>query len=344
MNPARLLVLALALLASIIAVGCGGSDPSPSTASGTTTAAAAPAEPVTITFSYDWPTVDFEVIPIVVADEQGYFAEQGINVEVIFPPDPASATKVLATGTSNLGLITTTDMAFAVKNTLPVTSIGNYTTGNNWGLFTKPDVPISLDTLKGKKISTYGDSWTHAMLPFVLKQAGLTAEDIEEVTVDWDLPLLLNGKVDISTNTTNFLIPGVRDETGKDPNWILARDNGAPNSPVWVYAGNKDWLAKNPAAAKGFLAAIAKATEWAGQNPEQAVTLFEKAYADNGYSHQYNLIGWNDTFKFMKNDDGTLLTQSDAQWTELGNALKSIGELDEVAPAASYYTNEYLPQ
>ena len=345
MKPARLLALALALSIGIVAAACGGSDSGSNTAasSAAATSTSMPAEPVNITLSYDWPTVDFMAVPIVVADEKGYFAANGVNVEMIFPPDPASATKILATGDSNLGLITTSDMAFAVKSSLPVISIGNYTTGNNWGLFTKPGVTIGLDTLKGKKISTYGDSWTNAMLPFVLKAAGLTDKDVEQVVVDWDLPLLLNGKVDIATNTTNFLIPGVKDETGKNPEWILARDNGAPNTPVWVYAGNKDWLAKNPAAAKGFLAAIAQATEWAGANPDEAATLYEKAYSDNGYSHEYNVIGWTETFKFMKNNDGSLLTQSDEQWTELGDALKSIGQLDTVAEPSAYYTNEYLP-
>ena len=55
------------------------------------------------------------------------------------------------------------------------------------------------------------------------------------------------------------------------------------------------------------------------------------------------MIGWTETFKFMKNNDGSLLTQSDEQWTELGDALKSIGQLDTVAEPSAYYTNEYLP-
>lgn len=341
MKPARLLVLAVALSVGIVAAACGGSNST--TAASSTDGSTAAATPVDITFSYDWSTVDFEAIPLVVAEQKGFFADNGVNVKIIFPPDPASATKILATGDSDLGLISTTDMAFAVKSGLPVTSIGNYTTGNNWGLFTKPGVAIGLDTLKGKKISTFGDSWTNAMLPFVLKAAGLTDKDVDEVVVDWDLPLLLNGKIDIATNTTNFLIPGVKDETGKNPEWILARDHGAPNVPVWIYAGNKDWLTKNPAAAKGFLTAIALATEWAGANPDEAAAMFDKAYPDNGYSHNYNVIGWTETFKFMKNNDGSLLTQSDAQWTQLGDALKGIGQLDTVAAPSEYYTNEYLP-
>ena len=45
----------------------------------------------------------------------------------------------------------------------------------------------------------------------------------------------------------------------------------------------------------------------------------------------------------MKNNDGSLLTQSDEQWTQLGDALKGIGQLDTVAAPSAYYTNEYLP-
>ncbi len=343
MNFTRLLTIAIALVIAATAAACGGSGSGSSTATSSATNAASTTEPVSITFSHDWPTVDFEIIPIVVADEQGYFAEQGINVEVVFPPDPASATKILATGDSQLGLITTTDMVFAGEKGLPVIAIGNYTMSNNWGLFTKPGVPISLDTLKGKKIATYGDSWTNAMLPFVLDQAGLTSKDVETVVVDWDLPLLLSGKVDVTTNTTNFLIAGVQDETGKDPGMLLAKDNGAPNVPVWVYAANKEFAAQNPAAVKGFMAAIAKATAWAGAHPDEAVALYEKAYADNGGSTKYNMIGWQDTFTYMANSDGQLFVQTDQQWIDLNSALAGIGQLKSPAEPSVLYTNEYLP-
>ena len=42
--------------------------------------------------------------------------------------------------------------------------------------------------------------------------------------------------------------------------------------------------------------------------------------------------------------DGGLLTETDEQWTLLGDALKRIGQLDVVEAPAAYYTNEYLPQ
>lgn len=341
MSRTRILALLLALAIGALAAACGGSEESTTGADGGTTAAPS-GEPTKLTLSYSWPTVDFMAVPIVAAQELGYFAEAGVEVELIFPPDPASSAKVLATGDSDIGLITTTDMAFAVKQGLGITAIGNYTTSNNWGLFTKPGTPIALDTLKGKKISGYGDSWTKAMLPFVLDSAGLTEQDVEVVTVDWDLPLLLKGDVDVATNTTNFLIPGVLDETGEEPNYLLAKDNGAPDVPVWVYAVNDEFAAGNADAVSAFLRAVGEATVWASDNPEEAVKMYEAAYPDNGSSTGYNTAGWEDTLKYVRGADGSLFLMTDEQWTSLAEALKGIGELDQVAPPSDYYTNDYI--
>ena len=341
MKHLRLLTLGLALIVTAITAACGGSDATTPSSSASSTATAGPTD---MRFVFDWPTVDFMIVPIVVAEEQGYFKEAGLNVSVIFPPDTATATKVLGTGGGDIGIITTTDMMAAVTQNIPVLSVGNYTTSNNWGLFSKPGTTVSIDTLKGKTISGFGDTWTNAMLPFVLKTAGLTDKDVKIVTVGNDTPLLLAGKVDLSTNTTNYLPPAVFDKTGKEPGVLLARDAGAPDVPIWVYAGNKDFLSAHADATTALMAALAKATEWAIANPDEAVAAYQKAYPDNGSTTKYNTAGWTDTAKYMKNADGKLFVQTDEQWTQLGDALIGIGELDKVAPASSYYSNEYLPQ
>jgi ABC-type nitrate/sulfonate/bicarbonate transport system substrate-binding protein len=337
---ARLLVLAIALLVAAVAAACGGSSNDSSSSATSTDAAATPTK---VRLVYFWPSIDFLSVPIVVAQQKGYFKDANLDVSLSLPPDSATATKVLGTGDADLGMVTTTDIAAAAQEDVPVMSIGNYTMSNNWGFFSKPGTPVSASTLKGKTISGFGDTWTNAMLPFVLEDAGLTESDVKIVTVTNDAPLLLNGKVDLATNTTNYLIPAVEDATGETPGLLLATDAGAPNVPIWVYAGNHDWLVENPEAAKAFMGAIAQATEWAIANPEEAVTLYEQAYPDNGGSNTYNLAGWTDTAKYMKNADGKLFVETDQQWTELGNALVSIGQLRDVQTPSTYYTNEYLP-
>src|ERR1017187_6566842 len=117
----------------------------------------ASAAPLTnLTYAYDFPGPDFELIPMVVAQDQGFFTEAGLKVKVVFPPDTSTTTKLLATGAANIGFITTTDMGVAVNAGAPVLSIGNYTMSNNWALFAKPGVSLSAKNLKselkGKKI------------------------------------------------------------------------------------------------------------------------------------------------------------------------------------------------
>jgi ABC-type nitrate/sulfonate/bicarbonate transport system substrate-binding protein len=262
---ARLLVLAIALLVAAVAAACGGSSNDSSSSATSTDAAATPTK---VRLVYFWPSIDFLSVPIVVAQQKGYFKDANLDVSLSLPPDSATATKVLGTGDADLGMVTTTDIAAAAQEDVPVMSIGNYTMSNNWGFFSKPGTPVSASTLKGKTISGFGDTWTNAMLPFVLEDAGLTESDVKIVTVTNDAPLLLNGKVDLATNTTNYLIPAVEDATGETPGLLLATDAGAPNVPIWVYAGNHDWLVENPEAAKAFMGAIAQATEWAIANPD----------------------------------------------------------------------------
>jgi ABC-type nitrate/sulfonate/bicarbonate transport system substrate-binding protein len=303
-----------------------------------------------VTYAYDFPGPDFELIPVVVAKDQGFFADAGLNVKVVFPPDTSTTTKLLATGTANIGFITTTDMGVAVNAGAPVLSIGNYTMSNNWALFAKPGVALSAKNLKseleGKKIFSYGDTWTESMLPFVLKHAGLSASQVKIVTdpTGQDFKFLLAGRVNVATNTTNYEIAGfdTSGTKGTEPT-LLGTAVGAPNIPIWVYATSTSYAASHPKAVTAFMSAVKKATLWAIANPTKAATEFDKAYPASGYSDAYSLAGWKLTIPFMVNAAGQYFTQTTAQWATMSKALKSIGLISTVPSPSTYFTNKFLP-
>jgi ABC-type nitrate/sulfonate/bicarbonate transport system substrate-binding protein len=311
---------------------------------------ASAATTTSITYAYDFPGPDFELIPLVVAKDQGFFAEARLNVKVVFPPDTSTTTKLLATGTANIGFITTTDMGVAVNAGAPVLSIGNYTMSNNWALFAKPGVSLTSKDLKseleGKKIFSYGDTWTESMLPFVLKYAGLSQSQVKIITdpTGQDLKFLLAGKVNVATNTTNYEVAGfdTSGTKGKEPT-LLGTSVGAPNIPIWVYATSKSYAASHPKSVNAFMSAIAKATAWAIANPTKAATEFDEAYPASGYSDAYSLAGWKLTIPFMANGAGKYFTQTDTQWATLAKALKSIGLISSVPAPSTYFTNKFLP-
>ncbi|MEO7125722.1 MAG: ABC transporter substrate-binding protein [Nakamurella sp.] len=312
--------------------------------SGSSAAAASTAPAVhKVSLVYDWSGVDFEAVPLAVAKAQGIFEKNGIELNLILPPDDSTTVKLLGSGKGDIGFATSADVVITRGQGADVVSIGNYSQRNNWGLIARPGETIDLKNLKGKTIGVFADNWTQAMMPFVLKAAGLTEKDVKQVIFDGDdvAPLLAN-KLDLTTNTTNFAIAQVQEATGKKPTVMLAKEFGAPDIPVWVYVAGEKWLKANGDVAKSFLASIQEATQWAIDHPEDAVNDFEKVYPDNGSSHAYNLAGWQATADVMGGPDG-LLKQRDSQWSELTDALKSIGALDTAAAPSTYYTNAYLP-
>jgi ABC-type nitrate/sulfonate/bicarbonate transport system substrate-binding protein len=314
------------------------------------TTAASGASLTTVNFAYDFPGPDFELTPLVVAQDRGYFKAAGLNVKIVFPPNTSTTTRMLATGSADIGFITTTDMGVAINAGAPVLSVANYSMRNNWALFAKPGSSVTAKNLKtqlkGKRIFSYGDTWTEAMLPFVLRAAGLTQSQVKIVTdpTGQDLSALLQGRVDYSTSTTNYEIPGfVGSKTKGKLVTVLGTSVGAPDVPIWVYATTKSYASAHGATVKAFLSAVKKATVWAAANPTAAAADFTKAYPKSGYTSAYNQLGWKLTIPFLTNAKGQYFTQTNAQWTTLATALKSIKLISSVPSPSTYYTNKFLP-
>jgi ABC-type nitrate/sulfonate/bicarbonate transport system substrate-binding protein len=285
-----------------------------------------------------------ELIPVVVAMKDGFFKDAGIKVSVEFPPSTSSTSQMLTTGSGDIGFVTTSDMAVAVAAQAPLVSIANYSMTNNWGLFAKPGSKLTMADLKGKKVFSWGDTWTNAMLPFVVKKAGLKMSDIKIITASNDTPLLMSGAIDFTTSTTNYAIPGIVGATGKQPVAFTGSQIGVPNIPIWVYAVTKAYAKAHGATAKAFLSAILKATKWAIANPVAAAKLFDKTYPKSGYSDAYNLKGWQLTIPLLTNKAGKFFTETNSQWSTLDKGLVATKYLTSSPAPSSYYTNKFQPQ
>ncbi len=325
------------LVIGTLLAGCS----SAASSAGATTSA--PRALTTVSFAYDWPTPDFGMVPVVVAMDKGYYKASGITLKPIFPPDTSTAMKIVGIGQANVGYDTTTDIAFARQQSVPAISIANVSQSNNWGLVGRPGEKINIRALRGKSIGIYSDSWTKAMLPFVLQHAGLTEADVKLVTAaSDDIPLLLARKIDVATETTNFGAVEVRTTTRKAASVLLANKVGAPNVPIWNFVANQQYARQHPGTVRAFLSATRKGMIWSVAHPGPAVRLFEKMYPKNGASHAYNLDGWEATAALLKGPHGYLI-ETARQWSQLTNALKRVHVLSKVLPPSGYYTNKYQP-
>lgn len=305
---------------------------------------ASAAPKATVHFVYDFPGPDMELIPIVVGQMQGFYSAAGLNVKTLFPASTSSTSAMLATGAGDVGFITTSDMADAVQAKVPLLSIANYSMTNNWTMFAKPGSTLTPAQLKGKKVFSWGDTWTNTMLGFVLKHAGLTSKQITIVTASNDTPLLMNGTIDFDTSTTNYAVPAIQGaDKGKKPVMFTGSQIGVPNIPIWVYAVTRAYAAAHPTTAKAFLSATLAATKWAIAHPGAAVNDFVKMYPASGYTKAYSTTGWSLTIPLLTNASGKFFTQTSTQWSTLDQGLIATGQIKTAPAATTYYTNQFVP-
>lgn len=291
---------------------------------------------------FDWPGIDFEAVPLTAGNARGFYKKAGLDVQIVIPPSTSTTVKMIAVGRGDIGFDTTTDVVFGRAAGIDVKSIANYSQNNNWGLVAKPGKMIDVKKIKGKSIGIFTDSWTKAMMPYVLKAGGVTSSQVKQpIFSSDDIAPLLAGKIDLATNTLNYAIAQVQSATGKRPSVLLATKFGAPNVPVWVYTATDSWLKGHGSEAKAFLSATRKAFAWSIAHPAAAVKDYLEAYPKIGGGMKYSLAGWKATIPAL-GAKSALLTQRASEWKQVAQALKSVGLLSKPLAPSSYFTNKYL--
>ncbi|CAN5540396.1 ABC transporter substrate-binding protein [soil metagenome] len=324
----RMAAILTAAAATTGLVACGGSNSAEPTEDGLT--------PVNMIM--EWPVADAFWTPFLVAKDKGYYSEAGIDLTITPPPTVADTMKFLGTAEADVAFTTTLDVLFAKDQDAPVIATGAYGDQNNWGLIARE--PFELASVKGKTIGIYNDAWSKAQLTMMLNSVGMQLSDVQLVTAtDNTVPLLLENKVEIITGVTNAESADVRVNGGFDPFFMPASEHGAPNAPIFVVAGNTDWLSENPDTAKAFMAASIKGLDDSLADPEAAMKVFSAAYPDSDMG--FITDSWTATAEILSAQTPPFV-QSDAQWSDLLDAAVAQDLVKSVDEPSAYWTNDYL--
>src|SRR5690625_1855911 len=91
--------------------------------------------------------------PIVIAEENGFFAVEGLAVEVIGPADPADPPKMVAAGQADLAVSYQPQLHLQAHEGLPLVRVGTLVASPLNCLLVRADGPIeSIADLRGRKI------------------------------------------------------------------------------------------------------------------------------------------------------------------------------------------------
>ncbi|NCB30075.1 MAG: ABC transporter substrate-binding protein [Clostridia bacterium] len=242
------------------------------------TEAAEPKELTTVSIQIDGAAVPYYA-PLYLAQEKGYFAEQGLNVEFYYAA-AADIVKNVAAGNVEFGFPNADSVILAKSQEIPVKVVHTtYQNGLGATIFpTNSDIKTPAD-LKGKKIAvTSLGSPNYIQLQVLLKKNGLTLDDVQVEIIGTGaiLNALTTGEVDaivfsmlrtIELNASGFEASEFRS------------DDFLPSFGNVLITGDQ-YAAEHPEIVEAFRAALTKSIEYiCAGNTEEAVDMAIEKYA-----------------------------------------------------------------
>lgn len=231
-----------------------------------------------------WGTPSSTALSVWVAQEQGYFEEEGLEVDMELGTDQTIALQSL--GSQKEIVFNTTPVLFSALNRkFPVKVVSGMVNhsdthpGCGTVVSTKP-VKSALD-LQGKRVGvTTLTSIIPLSMHYVIDAQGGDAESVKLVQVNFPmLDQLEAGNVDAVLATAPYWNMAESDpDLHIGPDLCLdavkeATDGEVNSSPTGIYVANEQWASDNAEAIDGWRAALAKAGEWIAANDAEARVL-----------------------------------------------------------------------
>ena len=245
-----------------------------------------------MTLILDW-FVNPDHGPIIIAQEKGYFADQGLEVEVIAPADPADPPKMAAAGRADLAVSYQPQLHLQIHEGLPLKRVGTLVATPLNCLLVLADGPIkSLADLKGRKVGFSVAGVEEALLGAILAPHDLGMDDVELVNVNWSLsPSLMSGQVDAVIGAfRNFELNQMEIE-GVEGRCFYLEEEGLPAYDELIYVANPETM--DPDMIERFLAATELATQYIINHPVESWEIFSGTAVE--LQDELNAKAWVDT-------------------------------------------------
>lgn len=235
------------------------------------------AAPTTVKVALDW-YINPDHAPLLVAEAYGYFAEQGLDVQLIQPTNTSSVRNLVLTKQADIGIDYQPEMMLAIAQGLPLKVFANLIPTPLSCMASLAGGPIStMADFKGKSIAYSGDPLDAALINTTLKTAGVDPKSVTLVPVNMDLTqVLLSKKVDAVNGFMRNVEPVQLKAEGVETNLFYPEQYGVPKYAELVLIMNPQHM--NPATLQKFMAALNQGVATLRAHPIDAWNKVKAAY------------------------------------------------------------------
>ncbi len=225
-----------------------------------------------LVLALDWfPNADHA--GIYVAQAQGFFEDEGLDIELQIPGNPENPPKFVAAGQVDVAISYEPDVILAKAQGLPITAVGSI-------------VPVPLNSIQvlkssgitgpadlaGKTIGFPGIPANLAYLEAIWKHVGVDGSTVKMVDVGFDLSPAMRGERVDATIGAYWNVEAVLAELEGFPVDVFhLEDFGVPLYDELVFIVSEDSVRDKGDLITRFLRAVARGHQYAIDHPEEAV-------------------------------------------------------------------------
>ena len=228
-----------------------------------------------LTLILDWfPNVDH--LPIYVARHQGFFGDEGLEIEIFSPSGTADALKLAASGKVDLAVSYEPQTIIAAARGLEVIVIGRLIEHPlTTLLFLKGRGIKTPSDLEGKKIGYTVPGLMDVLLDAFARLNGI--QRYEAINVGFAIVQSLTaGKVDAVMGPFKTYETVIMASKGYDVGYFELEKWGIPDYDELIFVTSKKSLKKNQASMRAFQRVIGRAIEHVRNNPDTALKNYLK--------------------------------------------------------------------
>ncbi|WP_018664690.1 ABC transporter substrate-binding protein [Heyndrickxia acidiproducens] len=213
-----------------------------------------------------------------VAQEKGYFKDQGLDVTIKMPSDTNDPLKLIAANQMDIALSYQPQVLIARDENIPVQSFGVlvHHTLNRVMVPAASNIRSPKD-LAGKKVGYSSIPLEEAVVRTMVKENGGNPNKMKTVDVGYDLIPA------ITTHKTNAIVGGfvnheklLLEKEGHDVRAFNPANYGVPDYYELVFIANENKIKQHPGLFKKFLAAADKSQQYVKKHPQKSLAILLK--------------------------------------------------------------------
>lgn len=224
-----------------------------------------------VSIMMDWTATGYHA-PFAVALKQGFYSEEGLDVEIVEGQGSTAAARMVGTGKQTFGFVNFGSVMPLIAQGIPIKGVSAIVQKSPTIIASREDADVQapLD-LVGKTIGRDPSASDAQMIPLFLGKAGIDVDQVSlsNTTSSTNLQLLARGRIDAALFQSIFAIP-IFEEENLNVNTMYFADYDL-NTLGYTIVTHNDVLADDPEMVERFTRASLKGWEYANENPEEAI-------------------------------------------------------------------------